>query len=181
MAKGKITYKQFVTKFNNTALDKRQELCTSHIVNQYVDYQTKIANIQKIVDIGNYMEMIDPMDSTKKSTIFRRNTPIMYYWLKIRLLSYYTDIDIKDGEEINIFNALDEIGAVDALISCIPETEVIKWNTTLEMMNDDIYINERDLSSYLDTKLDAMGMVFDTMMGQLGEFSQKLEVLKDED
>lgn len=180
MAKGKMTYQQFVTKYNNTSEDKRQELCASHIVKQYVDYELKITDIRKIAEICNYSTMDDPADETKKKVFFKRNTPFMYYLLKLRLLSHYTNIDIKDGEELKAFNALDEIGALDGLISCIPETEVIKWNTTLEMVNDDIYLNERDLSSFLDTKMDALSMVMGTMLEGLGEITQRLEVANED-
>ena len=181
MAKGKMTYHQFVTKYKETPDDKKQDLCASHIVNQYVSWEDKLANISKIVDICNHEFAPDPLDSTKQITYFRRNTPLMYYWMKVRLLSCYTDIEIKEGEELKAFNALDEIGAVDALISCIPDNEVIKWNTTLDMMNDDLYINERDLASYLDTKVDSLSMVLDTMLNGLGELTQKMEMVQDED
>lgn len=181
MAKGKMTYQQFVTKYKVTSDDKKKELCMSHIVNQYVSWEDKLANISKIVDICNHQSMSDPLDSTKQIIYFHRNTPLMYYWIKVRLLSYYTNIEIKEGQELAAFNALDEIGAVDALISCIPENEVIKWNTMLDMMNDDLYMNERDLASYFETKIDSLGMVTDTILASLGELTQKLEMVQDED
>lgn len=181
MAKGKITYQQFVTKYNKTSAENIKELCDSHIINQYVSWEDKLTNITTIVDICNHQSMSDPLDSTKQIIYFRRNTPLMYYWMKVRLLSCYTDIEIKEGEELKAFNTLDEIGAVDALISCIPENEVIKWNTMLDMMNDDLYMNERDLASYLDTKVDSLSMVLDTMLNGLGELTQKLEMVQDED
>ena len=183
MAKGKMTYQQFVTKYKETSDDKKKELCMFHIVNQYVSWEDKLANISKIVDICNHQSMPDPLesDSTKQIVYFHRNTPLMYYWIKIRLLSCYTNIEIKEGQELAAFNALDEIGAVDALISCIPDNEVVKWNATLEMMNDDLYMNERDLASYFETKINSLSMVTDTILASLGEFSQRLEEIKDED
>lgn len=180
MAKGKITYKQFVTKFNNA--EDKVEFCKSHIINKYVDYQTKLTEVRRIADLGNYSSIpsFEENEGGQERRIYKRNTPIMFYLLKMRLLINYTDIEIKDGEELDAFNALEEIGAVDGLISSIPENETIKWNTMLQMTNDDIYANERDFASYLDTKVDALGMVLNTLLSGLGEVADRLES-QDED
>ena len=175
--KGKLTYKQFITKFN--AAEDKAVFCRMHIVNNYVDYQTKLTEVRKIAELGNYSS-ITVNEEEEARTIFKRNTPIMYYLLKMRLLIDYTDIDIKDGEELEIFNALEEIGAVDALLSSIPEDEVTKWTKMLQMVNDDIYMNERDLVSYLETKVDALGMVMNTMLTGLGEVAQRLETTNED-
>lgn len=171
MAKGKITYKQFVTQYKRS--EDTAEFCKSHIITSYVDYQTKLTEIRKIADLGNYSS-IPALAESGEMRIFRRNTPIMYYLLKMRLLIDYTDIDIKDGEELEVFNALDEIGAVDNLISSIPENEVVKWNTMLQMVNDDIYMNDRDLTSFLETKVEALSVVMNTMLSGLEEVADRL-------
>lgn len=180
MAKGKITYKQFVTKFNNA--EDKVEFCKSHIVNKYVDYQTKLTEVRRIADLGNYSSVssFEENEEGQERRIYKRNTPIMFYLLKMRLLMDYTDVEIKDGEELDAFNALEEIGAVDGLISSIPENEITKWNTMLQMTNDDIYANERDFASYLDTKVDALGMILNTLLSGLGEVAGRLES-QDED
>ena len=180
MAKTKFTYKMIVTKFNNADEDKKVDILKSHIVKQYVDYQTKLSDIRTIVQIGNYVTIPDPANSEVEREIFKRNTPVMYYLLKLRLIANYTDIEIKDGEELEAYNALEEIDVLDKLISLIPENEIVKWNTMLQMVNDDVYMNERDLPSYLDTKLNATGMVLDTLLSSLGEFTNKLESMQDE-
>ena len=179
MAKGKITYKQFVTKYNNS--ENKAAFCKSHIVNNYVAYEEKLTEVRRIADLGNYSSVPSLEDENESKTIFKRNTPIMYYLLKMRLLNDYTDIEIKDGEELETFNALEEVGAVDALVSSISENEVTKWHTMLQMVNDDIYMNEREIVSYLETKTDALSMVMDTMLSGLGEVANKLELIQNED
>ena len=119
MAKGEITYKQFVTKYNNS--DNKAAFCKSHIVNTYVSYEEKLTEIRRIAELGNYSSIPSMENESESKTIFKRNTPIMYYLLKMRLLIDYTDIEIKDGEELDVFNALEEIGAIDGLISSISE------------------------------------------------------------
>ena len=179
MAKGKITYKQFVTKYKSS--EDKVTFCKSHIVNTYVTYEEKLTEVRRIADLGNYSSIPSLEDENESKKIFKRNTPIMYYLLKMRLLNDYTDIEIKDGEELEVFNALEEIGAVDYLTSSIPENEVTKWHTMLQMVNDDIYANERDIVSYLETKVDALSMVMDAMLSGLGEVANKLELTQNED
>lgn len=179
MAKGKLTYKQFVTKYNKA--EDKVAFCKSHIVNSYVNYETKLTEVRRIAELGNYSSIPSLVEGEGEKTIFKRNTPIMYYLLKMRLLNDYTDIDIKDNEELETFNALEEIGAVDTLISSIPENEVAKWDAMLQMTNDDIYANERDIVSYLETKVDALSVVMDTMLSGLGEVANKLELTQNED
>ena len=175
--KGKITYKQFVTKYNAAKTDEDKKVfCQSHIVKTYVDYQTKLTEVQIIAKQGNYS--LDADVNGKR--LFKRSSPTMYFLLKMRLIEDYTDIEIGDNV-LDIFNALDEIGALDCLISSIPENEIIKWNAMLDMVNDDIYINERDIVSYLETKTEAVSMVLDTMLSGLGEVAQKLELTQNED
>lgn len=179
MAKGKVTYKQFVTKYNSS--EDKAEFCKSHIVNKYVDYHTKLSEVNRIVDIGNHSSALLLSDNDNDKIGYWRNTPIMYYLLKLKLLELYTDINIKEGEELQTYNALEEIGAIDNLVSSIPENEVMKWNSMLQMVNDDIYINERDLVSYLESKVDALNVVLDTMLSGLGEVANKLELVQNED
>lgn len=174
-AKGKITYKQFAKKFIDA--NDKVEFCKSHIVKTYVDYQTKRSETESIARQGNYLTDTN----INGKPLFKRNTATMYFLLKLRLLVNYTDIEVKESEILDLFNALDEIGAIDCITSSIPENEITKWNAMLEMANDDIYINERDLVSYLETKTEAVGMVLDTVLSGLGEVAQKLELNQNED
>lgn len=177
--KGKVTYKQFVTKYNDT--EDKIEFCKSHIINNYIDYQTKLSEVNRIADLGNHSSILFLDDNANEKQGYLRNTPVMYFLLKMKLLECYTDINIKEGEDLQVYNALEEIGAIDALISSIPESEVAKWNSMLQMVNDDIYINERDLVSYLDTKVDALSVVLDTMLSGLETVVNKLELAQNED
>lgn len=174
--KGKITYKQLITKIKNaSSVDNLKELIQSHVVVKYVDYQTKLTEINRIAEVGNYSSIPDPEEEGKEKRIFQRNTPAMYYLMQLRLVIDYTDIKIEDGEMLEAYNALSEIGVMDGIIASIPEAEVKQWQTLLDMINDDIYMNERDMASYLDTKLDATKLVIDMMVNQLGELANKLE------
>ena len=175
--KGKITYKQLITKVKNvSSVDNLKELIQSHVVVKYVDYQTKLTEINRIAEVGNYYSAPDPEDSNVEKRIFHRNTPAMYYLMQLRLVINYTDIEIdEDNGMLEAYNALSEMGIIDAIVASIPETEVVQWQKMLDMVNDDIYMNERDMASYLDTKLDATKLVLNMMTNQLGELVNRLE------
>ena len=171
----KTPYKMFVAKFKNTEPDKIEDFLKRSIVTDYVNYETKLAEITKICELCNYTEILDLENPDQKKRVFKRNTPFMYYWIKLRMIANYTNIEITEGEELAAYNALDEIGAIDAITTLLPEAEVTKWMTMLQMINDDIYMNERDIAGYLDTKMDAVGIVLNTMLSGLSEVVGKLE------
>lgn len=181
MAKGNFTYQQVITKYKNAAEDKKDDILKGMIVKEYVDYQTKLTEVRKIVDLCSHSSIPDPADNSKEKSIYRKDTPLMYFLLKIRLIKAYTNIEIADDKVFEAYNTLDEVGMLDKLLSFVPETETAKWTTMLQMIDDDMYANERDLASYLDTKIDALGLVLGTMAQQLGDFSQKLEAIGTDD
>lgn len=162
-------YKDFKTE------DEQKDFILRHIKKNYVNYEQKITDIERIVEIGNHKEIEDPTDKTKSIVIFKRNTPIMYYFLKLTLLKNYSDIVIESGQELEAYNLLESIGFLDAYISLLPEIEVTKYYSIFDMANNDIYTNERDVASYFDTKIDAFSTVLNMMVSSLGEFTQNLE------
>lgn len=181
MAKGKITYQQFITKFKKlTTPEEIEQFVESHIVTKYVNYNVKLANIKQIVELGNHTD-IPAIDSDDTKKVFKRNTPLMYLWMELRLLENYTDITIPEDEILTAYDALSEIGAINVLLSSIPEIELKRWQRIFEMANDDVYTNERDIASFFETKIDSLEVVLNTMLSGLGEVASKLELANNED
>lgn len=172
--KGKITYQQFITKYKNTEEEKREELVKEQIITSYVTYQEKLGDVKAIVDIGNHDTVPNPTEDGEV-TIFRRNTPIMYYFWKIKMIDRYTNIKVEDGKELEMYNALEELGLVDELLQSIPVMELKKYSELIEMVNDDLYMNERDIPSFFETKVDALGLVLNTLLSSLGELGKAAE------
>lgn len=149
--------------------DKKQEYLQNRIVNTYVNYQQKLADIENIVDVGNHVTIFDPDDPGKLTTKFKRNSPVMYLLLRRFLIQEYTDIELPEEGETGIedINLLESEGLMDALIYCIPEIEVARYNDLLSMANNDIYMNERDIASFMESKISAMSFVLNTLLSQL--------------
>ena len=156
-----MKYTDFIQKYK-IAKDK-ETLAKKHIKRQYVPYAEKLAEAKKIADLSTHITIED-------KTIYYKNTPILYFLKTTRLLALYTDIEQGEESDINVFyDSLAEIGAFDALLSQIPESEITQISAMIDMCVSDIYENERDISAFLDTKFEAMGMTLNTMFNSFKE------------
>ena len=177
--KEKISYKEFIAKYKDILdaddQDALETFLRQYIVNTFVNQESKVAEVIKICDLGNHVSIPDLENPGQTKRIFKRDTVTMYYMLKLRLIANYTNIDIKENEWLEAFNALDKLGLIDLLIEFMPEVEIEKWYKMLQMTNDDIYMNERDFAGYLDTKVDAVSIMFDTILSSLSTVMGKLE------
>ena len=159
--------------------EEKQAFILKHIKNNYINYEQKITEVTNIVNIGNHTEIVDPSDSTRTLNIFKRNTPIMYYLLKLTLIRNYSDIELDnnadEGQTLRSYNLLESMGFIDAFIAVLPETEVQKYHTILEMMNNDIYTNERDIASFLETKIDSLTAVVGAILSAFSEVANNAQ------
>ena len=145
--------------------EEKQAFILKHIKNNYINYEQKITEVTNIVNIGNHTEIVDPSDSTRTLNIFKRNTPIMYYLLKLTLIRNYSDIELDnnadEGQTLRSYNLLESMGFIDAFIAALPETEVQKYHTILEMMNNDIYTPELDIENLDNIDNMYIGHIYD--------------------
>lgn len=169
-----------VSKYKALNTDEEKEAFIKRCIKTtYVNYEQKYADVTNIVNPGNHTVMTDPTDETKMIKVFRRDTPMMYYQLKLTFLRNYSDIEFEsktdDRMALRSYNLLESIGFIDSFIASLPENEVAKYHSMLDMMNDDMYLNERDVASFFDTKIDALSMVLNTTLGSLGEVINSIE------
>ena len=151
-----MDYEEFVQKYK-VSKDK-EAFAKKHIKRQYVPYVEKLSEAKKIANISTHVTI-------DKKIVYSKNTPILYFLKTTRLLALYTDVEIKETDNINnAYDALAEIGAFDTLLSQIPEGEITQFTAMIDMCVADIYENERDIASFLDTKFEALGMILNTML-----------------
>ena len=81
----------------------------------------------------------------------------------VQIITRYTDIE-KDDDIVGLFEKLDELNLVNAIISKIPEREFTSYNTILNMMQDDYMENNRSVVSFIETKVKALGLSLDTLL-----------------
>lgn len=154
-----MTVKDFIEGYKKS--DDKEKYMRDHIVNNYVSYAVKIDECRQIVELSNYKEI------NKKMVLFK-NSPMRYLFFIIKLLTYYTDISIKNNI-IDSFDALNELGLIDIIVASIPETEFNEWNTVLSMCDDDFEINIRSITSYIDTKLESIDILSNKLMENISE------------
>lgn len=139
-----MNIKEFIGyyRLNN---DKKAE-CEKHITTSYIPFINKITECARVVKAT--MEFANE-DGT---VTYNANTPMRYLIFHMTLIGLYSDIELSE-DLIDDYDALNEQGAFDMLISCIPEHELKEFTTLLSMSVDDYITNERELTSYLDKKM----------------------------
>ena len=98
---------------------------------------------------------------------------------QIWLIQTYTDIQFSDGEAgVKEFELLDSLSLNDLIISNIPEREYKNFEVILNMKVDDASINENNFIQYIDTKIDAIHLFFDTFGDSITEVLKDPKVLE---
>ena len=144
-----MTIKEFVGYYKMAKDDAKEKTCKDRIKTTYIPILTKIAECSHLIDITT--EMKNDADGT---VIFKLNTPGRYIGFSIKLISLYTDLEINEGLALyEDFDELNKCGALDMLLSCIPQHEYKEFNTLLSMSLEDYMSNNRDLTEYIDKRI----------------------------
>ena len=147
-----MTTKEFIENYEG--VKDKDKFLAECIVKQYIPYEEKMTYCENIIEKTTHKNIAD-------KEVYWRNTPVQYMVFSLTLVDLYSDVNIDFKNILKEFNALDEIGGIDALISFIPNTEYAKFKTILNMVSDDNYENLRSISSWLDTKFDAINLLLD--------------------
>ena len=150
---------EFIKKYSSAKnKDDYLEKC---ITTQYIPYHEKIADCTNIIN-----------STIEKDGIFKINTPAQFMIFMVQLITKYTDID-KDEDVLGLFEKLDKLDLINGITSKIPKKEFESYNTILGMIQNDYMENNRNIISFLETKLSAIGISIDTLLDGLIEMSNK--------
>lgn len=154
---------EFVEKYKqlNNDVDK-VNLINSLITTKYVSYATKIADCKRIIESTSY--------TNTNPNMFSINSPARHMLLNLQLINRYTDLEVDYNKALEIYDMLDEINAINYIISSLPDKEVSKYCKIMKMMLKDFKMNERSMIGYLDSKLAALkifGESFDKMIEEM--------------
>ena len=147
---------EFIKKYNS-AKDKDKFL-SDCITSQYVPYHEKIADCSGIIKA-----------STEIDGTFKINTPAQYMMFMIQIITRYTDLD-REEKILEMFEKLDELNLINAIVSKIPEREFTSYNTILNMVQDDYMENNRTLLSFIETKVSALGLSLDAILDAIQKY-----------
>ena len=152
---------EFIKKYNSAKdKDKFLEEC---IKKTYIPYSEKIADCSGVINA-----------TIEKDGMFKVNTPAQFMIFMVQIITRYTDIE-KDDDIVGLFEKLDELNLINGIISKIPEREFTSYNTILNMVQDDYMENDRNIVSFLETKLRTLGISIDTLLDAIQNYVPKNE------
>ena len=155
-----MDFTKFIQQFK-VAKDK-EAFVKKHIVKQYISYGVKLTLAHSIAKTCTHIS-IDGKDYYKK------DTPAQYFTTIMQLVKQYTDIAFEDSNIAAVYDALMEVGALSSILASIPESEVAEFRALVDMCVSDIYDNERDITSFLETKFEAINLSVEQIMNGLTE------------
>lgn len=145
--------KEFINKCETSKdLDKTME---EVVTVTYLPYAEKINLCEKILNTTCY--------TNTEPKLFKINSPARKMLLMLSFVDKYTDIEIDWNNVLQDFDDLSRSHYIGMLLSKIDEAEIQQCYSILEMMLDDLITNERDLVSYIDTKIEAARLAFETI------------------
>ena len=150
---------QFIDEFNKS--QNKEAYVKKHIVREYIPYSHKISLCNNIAEFTTHKQV-------QGRKIFSIDTAMRYMLFVLTIIESYTDIELgKDDKRMQAFDLIEQYNVMFFVANCMGE-EYKRLDTVLKMQVDDIYSNERDLPSFLDTKIDAINLVLEKM-GELNE------------
>lgn len=157
-----MTTEQFINNYN-TATDKNKFL-SDCITKQYIPYHEKVSDCTGIVKA-----------TTEKDGCFVINTPAQFMLFSTLFISKYTDIELDNDNILDTFERLDELDLINKIISNIPDKEYNSYNTILNMVLNDYMENNRNIISYIDTKIKAIGLSADMILDAIQKYTPQDE------
>lgn len=151
-----MEYKKFMEQYK--VLKNKEDFVKRHVTKTYVPYIDKLSNA---IDIARNTTHVD----VGGKQLYKKNTPGQYFFTIMRIVVLYTDIDLTNEEYVAVYDEFNKEDIISVIFDNIPEKEITEFKTLVEMCVNDIYENERDISSLLENKLEAINMV----IGQIQE------------
>lgn len=164
--------KDFITEYKIASADNKINVVKKHIVRKYVPYIEKVAACNMIVENSMYK-------SDEYGKVFQPNSPLQFQMFIGELVHLYTDIEMTSGQDrIEIFDAFEENGVTEVFTEALG-AEVVKFNTVLKMCCDDVSFSETDLVRWIERKIQATKLGFDTLIESLKEKYEADEITID--
>ena len=154
---------EFIDEFKK-AQDK-ESYTKLHIIKNYLPFAEKISVCNKIAEYTTHKQV-------QEKKIFSIDSAMRYMLFVFTIVECYTDIELgKDDERMKAFDLLEMNNVMFFIRNCLGD-EYARIDTVLKMQVEDIYNNERDLPSFLETKIDAVNLVLERM-GEMYEQKDK--------
>lgn len=117
---------------------------SKHLKTKYIPYIEKISTCETIIELTSHKD-------DGKRRLVSINTPARYILFITKLISLYTDIEIRfdKAENVKQYDALAEADLIDQIVGIIPSEEFETFNLVLNMVLDDFRDNEYSITALL--------------------------------
>lgn len=121
-----------------------------HVVKDYVPFLEKCVWCDGIIKASCHVVDLDESGNITNEFV-KINSATRYVSFVMRLISLYTDveIDFENAEFVNQYDQLNKVGAINDLITGIPENEYDEFSTILNMKMDDFRDNEYSVAAFI--------------------------------
>lgn len=145
MENNRIDILDLIDNYNKRTSEKtKEEFLKSKIkIVPYIDYATKIILAKNIILNSCYKNDIFYVDSCKKY--------LLYIYA---ILKHWTNLNIEEVNLISQYDLLDRNGLIEKILGLIPEKEISSFGTILEMKENDLMMNERNIHSVVNKNID---------------------------
>lgn len=165
-----MNIKDFIEEYNNAS--EKDIYVKSHIVENYIPYEKKVAICRNIIDTADYTPNVEATNNKYYSP----NTPIRFVLFCMSIIDSYTDIEpeeIDDKRDVmGGFNLLESNGVFKILFREL-DKEYNTLNNVMQMMVEDTINKENCLVSFLSSKFDAIQVLYDTIYPYIEEQIKK--------
>lgn len=147
---------EFMLKYKVASETKKNSLVKEHIKNVYVPFSEKVAICRTIIEKTHYT-------GTDELRMYKKNSYAHEVFFSLTLISKYTDIEIDFEKSGEIYDQFSEYDLITAFLSEIPEKERTEFFRVMDMEVADDYDNNRNVVSFLETKMTAMEMAINAI------------------
>lgn len=145
---------KFVDEFVKQKDDSsKTRFVKKHVTKTYLPYVKKIDEAKKIIDYSCHI---------KGENSFAISSPVRYMLFAMSVINEYTDLEFNLENSPEQFDLIEKNNIMNYIVDCIGE-DYKRYNTVLAMTYDDMMINERSLTSFVEEKLNVLATAIEAM------------------
>ena len=153
-------------KFRKTA-EEKEEIVKSHINNEYIPFEQKVAVAQAIVD-NCYWKNEKTVDGND-NRVLHIDSISKYMLTYMAVVKLFTDIECHTGEGkmLDDFNILNSAGILDLIIDNVNQKDLNEFKKILELACDDIINNEFENHAYITKQVNRFVELFNVAIAPM--------------
>ena len=149
-----------------TSDDKKIEYLKKHLKVTYLPYLQKVSACNLVLNSCRYIEVMG-------RKIYTPNGANEYVMKIYSILKMYYDFDIDTEENYEILDKLEENNLTELILKAVGK-DLMRYDAVYNIVSEDISYNA-SLVPYLETKLDAISIVFNELTPVLDEVKKRIE------